>query len=58
MWIFYTRKILLGLPGVTIEVAENQHNIAKMGSLLGVDCHLGKSTEVTTTKIYNTIKEC
>lgn len=54
---FTLERYCLGLPAITIEVAENQNKIAKTGSLLGIDYFLGKSSEVSVAKIYEALEK-
>ncbi|MFC4388311.1 UDP-2,4-diacetamido-2,4,6-trideoxy-beta-L-altropyranose hydrolase [Gracilibacillus marinus] len=50
-------RVYMELPTITIDIADNQTEILRHTSKLGIISHMGKSDEVTTTAIANRITE-
>ncbi|GAB2719776.1 UDP-2,4-diacetamido-2,4,6-trideoxy-beta-L-altropyranose hydrolase [Paenibacillus thermoaerophilus] len=50
-------RCYLGLPSITISIAENQIELTEVVSQFGATIHLGSHHEVTSARIFETVKD-
>ncbi|OWA36193.1 UDP-2,4-diacetamido-2,4,6-trideoxy-beta-L-altropyranose hydrolase [Saccharibacillus sp. O16] len=50
-------RYCMGLPAITIAIAENQIQIAEQGQFLGIDTYLGESENITASSLSSAISD-